>query len=186
LRCTVPRYTWIQLCTLSYNTKDLKAKKCLVEGINQLRLYVAGLLYLIVMSDLQRFIDAQETDYPIALGEIKNGRKRSHWMWYIFPQIQGLGHSDTAKLYAIKNIDEAEDYMNDPVLGQRLIEICTALLQLETSDAYQIFGSPDDLKLKSSMTLFASLPDAYPVFQSVLEKYSFKPINFYVILFLLK
>lgn len=123
------------------------------------------------MEDLERFINAQEQDYAIALAEIKNGRKRSHWIWYIFPQIQGLGSSEMSKRYAIKSLDEAEAYMQHPVLGQRLIEICTALLQLKSNDAHAIFGSPDDMKLKSSMTLFASLPDAYPVFQSVLEKF---------------
>jgi uncharacterized protein (DUF1810 family) len=123
------------------------------------------------MEDLERFINAQEREYAIALAEIKNGRKRSHWMWYIFPQIQGLGFSEMAKRYGIKNIDEAEAYMQHPVLGQRLIEICTELLQLKSNDAYAIFGSPDDLKLKSSMTLFASLPDAYPVFKSILDKF---------------
>jgi len=123
------------------------------------------------MEDLERFITAQERDYDNALAEIKNGRKRSHWMWYIFPQIQGLGFSEMAKRYGIKSIDEAEAYMQHPVLGQRLIEICTALLQLKSNDAHAIFGPPDDLKLKSSMTLFASLPDAYPVFQSVLDKF---------------
>jgi uncharacterized protein (DUF1810 family) len=123
------------------------------------------------MEDLERFIKAQEQDYTIALAEVKNGRKRSHWMWYIFPQIQGLGFSEMAKRYGIKSLDEAEAYMQHPVLGQRLIEICTALLQLKSNDAYAIFGSPDDMKLKSSMTLFASLPDAYPVFQSILDKF---------------
>lgn len=123
------------------------------------------------MDDLQRFIDAQENDYAIALAEIKNGRKRSHWMWYIFPQIQGLGFSETSKRYAIKDLDEAEAYIKHPVLGQRLIEICTGLLNLKSNDAYQIFGSPDDRKLRSSMTLFASLPDAYPVFKSVIDKF---------------
>ncbi|MDB5002573.1 MAG: calpastatin [Mucilaginibacter sp.] len=123
------------------------------------------------MEDLERFIKAQEQDYAIALAEVKNGRKRSHWMWYIFPQIQGLGFSEMAKRYGIKSLDEAEAYIQHPVLGQRLIEICTALLQLKSNDAYAIFGSPDDMKLKSSMTLFASLPDAYPVFQSILDKF---------------
>jgi len=123
------------------------------------------------MEDLERFINAQEQEYAIALAEIKNDRKRSHWMWYIFPQIQGLGFSEMSKRYAIKSLDEAEAYMQHPVLGQRLIEICTALLQIKSNDAHAIFGNPDDLKLKSSMTLFASLPDAYPVFQSVLDKF---------------
>ncbi|MGN6603866.1 MAG: DUF1810 domain-containing protein [Ginsengibacter sp.] len=120
---------------------------------------------------LQRFIDAQERDYQIALSEIQKGRKRSHWMWYIFPQIKGLGFSETSKFYAIKNIGEAEEFLADPVLGKRLIEISKELLKLKTNDANQIFGSPDDLKLKSSMTLFASVPNSDRVFQSVLEKY---------------
>lgn len=120
---------------------------------------------------LQRFIDAQERDYQIALSEIQKGRKRSHWMWYIFPQIKGLGFSETSKFYAIKNIGEAEEFLADPVLGKRLIEISKELLKLKTNDANQIFGSPDDLKLKSSMTLFASVPNSDRVFQSVLEKF---------------
>ncbi|HEY9534504.1 MAG TPA: DUF1810 domain-containing protein [Mucilaginibacter sp.] len=123
------------------------------------------------MDELQRFIDAQEHDYADALAEIKRGRKRSHWMWYIFPQIQGLGFSEMSKRYAIKNLDEAEAYIAHPLLGQRLIEICTALLDLDGNDAHAIFGTPDDMKLRSSMTLFASLPDAYPVFKSVLDKF---------------
>jgi len=123
------------------------------------------------MINLERFITAQQSDYATALAEIKNGRKRSHWMWYIFPQLKGLGMSATANHYGIEGIDEAEAYYHDPVLGQRLIEICSALLQLKSNDAYVIFGSPDDLKLRSSMTLFASLPDAYPVFDAVLEKF---------------
>jgi len=123
------------------------------------------------MDDLQRFVDAQQQDYTNALAEIRNGRKRSHWMWYIFPQINGLGFSEMSKRYAIKDIDEAEAYINHPELGQRLIELCTALLALDSNDAHEIFGSPDDMKLRSSMTLFASLPDAYPVFKSVLNKF---------------
>jgi len=92
-------------------------------------------------------------------------------MWFIFPQIQGLGSSETSKFYAIKNAEEAEQYLQQPVLGSRLIEICRELLQLEENDANRIFGSPDDMKLKSSMTLFASLPVTDPVFQQVLDKY---------------
>lgn len=123
------------------------------------------------MDELQRFIDAQETDFDTALAEIKNGRKQSHWMWYIFPQLRGLGFSEASKYYGLRGLDEAEAYINHQVLGQRLIEICLALLLLTNDDANEIFGNPDDLKLRSSMTLFASLPDAYPVFQSVLEKF---------------
>ena len=120
---------------------------------------------------LQRFIDAQKTDYEIALSEIKSGRKHSHWMWYIFPQIHGLGFSETSKFYALKSVDEAKEYLSHPVLGKRLIEISKALLDLPSVNAHSIFGSPDDVKLKSSMTLFASLPNADPVFQLVLEKF---------------
>jgi uncharacterized protein (DUF1810 family) len=120
---------------------------------------------------LQRFINAQERDYQIALSEIQKGRKRSHWMWYIFPQIKGLGFSETSRFYAIKNIKEAEEYLAHPVLGKRLIEISNELLKLKTNDANQVFGSPDDLKLKSSMTLFGSLPNTDPVFEYVLKKF---------------
>ena len=122
-------------------------------------------------SHLQRFLDAQEKDYQIALSEIKNGKKQSHWMWYIFPQIAGLGFSETSKFYAIKNTHEAREFLNHSVLGSRLIEICNELLNLETNDAHTIFGAPDDLKLHSSMTLFSSLQNANPIFQKVLDKY---------------
>ena len=122
-------------------------------------------------NSLQRFIDAQEKDYETALAEISQGRKRSHWIWYIFPQIQGLGFSETSKFYAIKNIDEAAEYLKHPVLGERLIRICHALIKNPGDDANKIFGSPDDMKLKSSMTLFAELPGTDPVFQKVLDKF---------------
>lgn len=122
-------------------------------------------------NNLNRFLDAQKPSYQTALTEIKNGRKRSHWMWYIFPQIQGLGYSETAKFYAIKDVSEAEAYLKHPVLGSRLIEISQVAAQLTSSNANSIFGSPDDMKLKSSMTLFAALNDTDPVFQSVLDKF---------------
>ncbi len=122
-------------------------------------------------SSLQRFTEAQERDYQAALTEIRNGRKQSHWMWYIFPQIQGLGFSATSKFYAIKDLHEAADYLNHPVLGKRLVEISAAILQLAGNNATSIFGNPDDLKLKSCMTLFAALPHTNPVFNLVLEKY---------------
>src|SRR4051794_27802768 len=98
---------------------------------------------------LDRFVNAQEQHYELALAEIKSGRKRSHWMWYIFPQIQGLGFSDISQFYAIKGLDEAEKFLNHPVLGKNLIGICNELLALPGNDANAIFGSPDDLKLKS-------------------------------------
>lgn len=122
-------------------------------------------------NNLQRFIDAQKADYQTALSEVKNGRKQSHWIWYIFPQIQGLGFSSTSKYYAIEDINEAEAFLKHPVLGSRLVEICNELLTLKSNDATKIFGTPDDIKVRSSMTLFSSLPGAQPVFQLVLEKF---------------
>ena len=123
------------------------------------------------MNDLKRFLEAQENDYETALAEIERGRKQSHWMWYIFPQIAGLGFSSTSKFYAIKDRGEAENYLAHPLLGKRLIEISNALLKVEGKTANQIFGSPDDMKLKSSMTLFGALENTNPVFQRVLDKY---------------
>lgn len=127
------------------------------------------------MHDLNRFISAQERSYDAALREIKAGHKRTHWMWYIFPQIAGLGFSSTAQFYAISSMQEAKDYYAHPVLGKRLVEISEALLTLDTDDAGAVMGYPDDLKLRSSMTLFlAASGDA--VFQKVLDKfYSGKP-----------
>lgn len=123
------------------------------------------------MNDLQRFLDAQEKDFEVAFAEIRSGRKQSHWMWYIFPQIAGLGLSETSRFYAIKNKKEADDYLAHPTLGKRLIEISNALMETEGKTAHQIFGSPDDMKLKSSMTLFGALDKTNPVFQKVLNKY---------------
>jgi uncharacterized protein (DUF1810 family) len=120
---------------------------------------------------LQRFIDAQEGAYPSALAEIRNGKKRSHWMWFIFPQIKGLGFSSTSQFYAIKDKAEAQAYVDHPVLGSRLVQISEELLTLPSQNATSIFGSPDDMKLKSSMTLFGDLPNPKPVFQQVLDKF---------------
>ena len=122
-------------------------------------------------ADLSRFPKAQEQDYGQALREIRSGRKRSHWMWYIFPQIQGLGFSPTAQYYAIRDLQEARDYLAHPVLGARLKEISSALLDLNGLSASEIFGYPDDLKLRSSMTLFRMADLNEPVFLEVLEKY---------------
>lgn len=123
------------------------------------------------MPDLQRFKDAQKDDYECALREIKSGRKRSHWMWYIFPQIHGLGRTSISDYFSIKNLQEARDYLKDPVLGARLVEISKALLELNTSDPHAVFGSPDDLKLRSCMTLFEKADPENPVFGKVLDKY---------------
>ncbi|GGG87793.1 hypothetical protein GCM10007415_22120 [Parapedobacter pyrenivorans] len=120
---------------------------------------------------LQRFVMAQERHYTTAFEEIKNGRKRSHWMWYIFPQLAGLGFSETSRYYAIRDREEADAYLRHPALGPRLVEISHELLRLATDDATAVFGSPDDLKLRSCMTLFSVVPDADPVFQAILDKY---------------
>ncbi|KNZ40902.1 DUF1810 domain-containing protein [Acetobacterium bakii] len=122
------------------------------------------------MEGIERFIKAQEHSYQKALQEIKNGRKRSHWMWYIFPQIKGLGYSSTAKYYAIQNRAEALAYMAHPVLGSRLLEMSGELLKLETSDANKVFGQPDDVKMKSSMTLFYMVSGT-SLFKQVLDKF---------------
>lgn len=119
---------------------------------------------------LERFVNAQQEAYPRALAEIRAGRKESHWMWYIFPQIHGLGHSFHAAYYAIRNRREAESYLAHPVLGPRLVEISSALLMLDTCDAREILEYPDDLKLHSCMTLFYDV-SGNPVFQNVLDKF---------------
>ena len=123
------------------------------------------------MYDLSRFLEAQKNSYDTALREIKAGRKRSHWMWYIFPQIRGLGYSAMAQHYAIRDLGEAREYLRHPVLGPRLIEISEALLALDESDPRRVMGSPDDLKLRSCMTLFQCAAPDQPVFGKVLDKF---------------
>ncbi|MEO8769955.1 MAG: DUF1810 domain-containing protein [Ferruginibacter sp.] len=121
--------------------------------------------------NLKRFIDAQEQTFLQALAEIKNGHKQTHWMWYIFPQLAGLGKSLTSVQYSIKNLGEAQQYIQHPILGVRLIEISHALLELQNTSTRAIFGSPDDVKLQSSMTLFSCVQEPDSVFQAVLDKY---------------
>jgi len=120
---------------------------------------------------LERFIKAQDRDYDTALSEIKSGRKCSHWMWYIFPQLAALGRSDMAKHYGINGRAEAEAYLGDSILGKRLVEISKTLLSVSSNNATLVMGSPDDLKLRSSMTLFAMVKNADSVFQAVLGKF---------------
>lgn len=121
---------------------------------------------------LDRFLLAQENDFQTALFEIRSGKKRSHWMWYIFPQITGLGSSQTAEFYGIKDYNEAKAYLDHPVLGDRLREISFELLKLQNVDAIQVFGYPDNLKLKSCMTLFSAVAESdKSVFSQVLVKY---------------
>jgi len=121
--------------------------------------------------DLQRFVDAQEHVYERALSEIKSGRKRSHWMWFIFPQIDGLGASSMSKRYAIRSVAEAKAYLAHPLLGPRLLESAEAALAVQTSSALDLFGSPDDMKLRSCATLFASVSSEDSVFSQLINKY---------------
>lgn len=123
------------------------------------------------MADISRFVSAQKRDYLQALSEIKAGHKRSHWIWYIFPQIDGLGYSSMAQFYAIKDLDEAKAFLNDTYLGKNLREISEALLNLECSDPGVVMGYPDDLKLCSSMTLFSLVAEENSVFSKVLDKF---------------
>ena len=121
--------------------------------------------------DLSRFTSAQEGVYDSVLAELRNGRKRTHWMWYIFPQIEGLGHSSTSRYYAIKSIEEAQQYLSHHVLGIRLLECAEAVFAVDGKLISEIFGYPDDLKLKSSMTLFARVADPHSMFDRILDKY---------------
>jgi uncharacterized protein (DUF1810 family) len=122
------------------------------------------------MQQLSRFLEAQENQYNCALSEIKSGRKHGHWMWYIFPQIKGLGFSSIANFYGIDGYEEAKAYINHEVLGSRLFEISNALLLLKSDEIESIFDFPDNLKLKSCMTLFAEVSSDL-VFLSVINKY---------------
>ena len=121
--------------------------------------------------DLVRFVSAQEGGYERALAELKNGRKRTHWMWYVFPQFDGLGVSSTAKHYAIRSLAEARAYLAHPVLGPRLREAAELAAAVQGRTASEVFGYPDDLKLRSSMTLFARAAPQDPVFTAVLDRY---------------
>lgn len=122
--------------------------------------------------DLGRFVEAQRGGvHEQALAELRAGHKRTHWMWFVFPQLAGLGLSPTALHYGIRSLAEAQAYLRHPVLGPRLRECARALLELEGVSAEAIFGYPDVLKLKSSMTLFAAVPDAGPEFAAVLARY---------------
>ncbi|HLG56981.1 MAG TPA: DUF1810 domain-containing protein [Vicinamibacterales bacterium] len=121
--------------------------------------------------DLARFVDAQEDSYQQALSEIRSGRKQSHWMWYVFPQFAGLGVSSTSQRYAVKSVAEAEAYLAHPVLGPRLLEIAEAVLRLEGRSASEVFGSPDDMKLRSCATLFVCVSPDDSVFHRIIDKY---------------
>jgi uncharacterized protein (DUF1810 family) len=120
--------------------------------------------------DLERFVLAQAADYQRALSEIRGGRKRSHWMWYIFPQLAGLGFSAISQHYAIKSLDEARAYLAHPVLGPRLVECGEAVLSVKGRSAHDIFGSPDDLKLRSSATLFSLVSSGDSIFRQLIDQ----------------
>ncbi|HUS02544.1 MAG TPA: DUF1810 domain-containing protein [Chitinophagaceae bacterium] len=120
---------------------------------------------------LNRFIEAQQSIYPRVLKELRNAKKTTHWMWFIFPQIEGLGHSSTAKYYSIKSIEEGKEYIAHPILGKRLLECSNIILNIDGKSASAIFGYPDDLKLRSSMTLFNYIVPQLKVFAEVLKKY---------------
>ncbi len=121
--------------------------------------------------DLERFVQAQQPVFDTACTELRAGHKRSHWMWFIFPQIQGLGHSEMARRYAISSLDEARAYLQHPVLGQRILWSSKIMADLEGRTASEVFGSPDDMKFHSSMTLFAQADPAEPLFATCLKKY---------------
>jgi uncharacterized protein (DUF1810 family) len=120
---------------------------------------------------LERFVSAQENVYETALAELRNGSKESHWMWFVFPQIEGLGRSPTSQYYSIKSREEARQYLRHPVLGPRLMESAEAVLSVNGKSARAIFGSPDDMKLQSSMTLFDAVAEGQGIFARVLERY---------------
>ena len=121
--------------------------------------------------DLTRFISAQQRDHTVALRELKDGRKRSHWIWYIFPQIRGLGFSGMSRKYAIQSLNEARAYFADPYLRGNYLELCNVLLALDTDRVQEVFDFPDDMKLRSSLTLFLYASDRDPVIQAVLDKF---------------
>ena len=121
-------------------------------------------------SDLERFVQAQELMYPMAFDEVRNGRKRGHWLWYIFPQLKGLGMSENSQYYGINGIEEARAYLNHPILGARLREITAAFLALKGESAEGVFGHLDALKVRSCMTLFNEVSDD-DLFQRVLDRY---------------
>jgi uncharacterized protein (DUF1810 family) len=121
--------------------------------------------------NLSRFLRAQEDDYERALSEIRSGQKRTHWMWYVFPQLDGLAFSSTSQHYAIKSLEETKAYLDHPVLGPRLLECAEAAVRVEGRSAAAIFGSPDDLKLRSCATLFACVAPPGSVFDRLLDKF---------------
>ena len=123
------------------------------------------------INSLERFVEAQERTYQVALSEVYNGKKRTHWVWYIFPQLRGLGRSSMAHIYGISGLEEAKAYLEHPILSERLYEICGALLEHKGANIVEIFGDIDTLKLRSSMTLFSLTSEEYTIFDEVLDTF---------------
>lgn len=121
------------------------------------------------INSLDRFLEAQDKMYQIALSEIKKGSKRSHWMWFIFPQLRALGKSSISRYYGIEGLDEALEYLKHPILSERLYEVCSALLNHKGKNVYEIMGDIDTIKLQSSMTLFAIISEDYSIFDEILD-----------------
>ena len=121
------------------------------------------------INSLERFVRAQESMYPLALNELTRGKKRSHWMWFIFPQLRALGKSSISRYYGIEGLDEALEYLKHPILSERLYEVCSALLNHKGKNVYEIMGDIDTIKLHSSMTLFAIISEDYSIFDEILE-----------------
>lgn len=134
-------------------------------------MFLLSVMPVMTIQEFEPFYTAQKHNFARAFSEVKDGRKISHWMWFIFPQLGGLGSSEMAKKFAIHDIKEAKSYLADPVLGERLVSISKELLAHADKSASEIFGTPDDLKLRSSMTLFNLLPNTDPVFQEVLNAF---------------
>jgi uncharacterized protein (DUF1810 family) len=124
-----------------------------------------------VKNSVDRFLEPSDRMFSMALAEVKNGKKQSHWMWYIFPQLKGIGKTTTSYYYGISSLEEARDFLKHPILGSRLYEITQALLEVKGKTAFEIFGTPDYLKLKSCMTLFKLAAPQESVFQEVINTY---------------
>jgi uncharacterized protein (DUF1810 family) len=163
---------------LAAQRKKLAAKggACCQNWLERARRFSADARRTGMDYNVERFKTAQKYGYDDALKEMKSGRKSGHWIWYIFPQHVLLGQSSTAKFYGLRGLEEAEAYLDDPLLRERLIEISNVLLEIESNDPGYVFGYPDDLKVRSCMTIFSKANNTDPVFQAVLDKfYNGKP-----------
>ncbi len=147
----------------SYNLNTILVLKILLHNLT--------IIIMSIEKKLERFLKVQELTFENAMHEIVTGRIKSEWMWYIFPQMKGLGFSETSKYYGIENFQEAQAYIEHDVLGPRLVEACEKILEYRGKSIRHIFPYPDDSKLKSSMTLFCVLPETHPIFQEVIDTF---------------